>query len=68
MRSVKTLLRISQQPLSGPLCRFNSNELRDLRRMVIERFPKHLIFYRLESENVLIIRIIHGARDLESLL
>jgi plasmid stabilization system protein ParE len=35
--------------------------------MPITRFPKHLIFYQAESGEVLILRVIHGARDLESL-
>jgi plasmid stabilization system protein ParE len=35
--------------------------------MPIVRFPKHLIFYRIEHDQVLILRVIHGVRDLESL-
>jgi plasmid stabilization system protein ParE len=30
-------------------------------------FRKHLIFYRIEKDRLVILRIVHGARDLESL-
>ncbi len=35
--------------------------------MPISRFPKHLVFYRVENREILILRVVHGARDLESL-
>jgi toxin ParE1/3/4 len=60
-------LRIAKNPQSGSLCNFEANELRAVRRMSIARFPKHLIFYRVDSGEVEILRVIHGARDLESL-
>ena len=34
---------------------------------LIPGFPKHLIFYQVRKNEVLILRIVHGARDLESL-
>jgi plasmid stabilization system protein ParE len=35
--------------------------------MPVRKFPKHLIFYRIENGKIVILRVIHGARDLESL-
>jgi len=35
--------------------------------MPIARFPKHLIFYRAENREILILRVVHGARDPENL-
>jgi toxin ParE1/3/4 len=68
-RAVTTaLLRIVDFPKSGPLCRFNAIDLQEVRRMAIAGFPKHLVFYRVENDSVLILRIVHGARDLEKLL
>jgi len=32
------------------------------------RFSKHLLFYRRDEEEILILRVVHGARDLERLL
>ncbi|MGZ4878178.1 MAG: type II toxin-antitoxin system RelE/ParE family toxin [Candidatus Angelobacter sp.] len=30
-------------------------------------FPRHLVFYRLQNQEMVILRIVHGARDRESL-
>ena len=62
------LIRIEKNPRSGAKCAFSSDELQGIRRMPITGFPRHLIFYRAEEEEIRILRVIHGARDLESLL
>ncbi len=61
------LLLIRKNPRSGSLCSFKADELRGVRRRSIQKFPKHLIFYQADGGEVLILRVIHGARDLESL-
>jgi toxin ParE1/3/4 len=61
------LLRIVANPHSGSLCAFHADELQAIRRMPITGFPKHLIFYRVDNGEIVILRVIHGARDLESL-
>ena len=61
------ILGILKNPQSGALCGFSAEELNGIRRMPISRFPKHLVFYRLENRDILILRVVHGARDLESL-
>jgi toxin ParE1/3/4 len=62
-----SLIRILEHPTSGSSCGFHPTELRGIRRMSIQGFPRHLVFYSTESNEVLILRIVHGARDLESL-
>ena len=62
------LLRIAQNPRSAPLCRFKTKELGGIRRVRVSGFPKHLVFYRFQQNELLILRVIHGARDLENLL
>ena len=62
-----TALRIAETPEAGPLCRFRAHELSGVRRMAIAGFAKHLIFYLLREDEVFVLRVIHGARDLESL-
>jgi toxin ParE1/3/4 len=62
-----TLLRILDNPRSGAPCKFKSEELRDLRRVPVKKFEKHLIFYRFARNELLVLRVVHGARDLESL-
>jgi len=61
------VLRIVKNPRSGTPCRFSPKDLHSIRRVRISGFPKHLIFYRVVNNHVLILRILHGARDLESL-
>ena len=61
------LLRLAATPAAGAPCTFKADELRCVRRISIPRFPKHLVFYRLEKHEMVILRIVHGARDLESL-
>ncbi len=62
------LIRIEKNPRSGAKCGFSAGELQGVRRMPIAGFPKHLIFYREQEEEIRILRVVHGARDLESLL
>lgn len=61
------VLRITTTPAAGAPCTFKAPELRDVRRVPVPRFPKHLVFYRVRSQELIILRIVHGARDLESL-
>jgi toxin ParE1/3/4 len=61
------LLRISQRPAIGKLCKFQSEELADTRRTPVSGFSKHLIFYQVHEQEVFVLRVVHGARDLESL-
>jgi toxin ParE1/3/4 len=59
---------VLRNPAAGAPCTFRSAELEGVRRAAIPRFPKHLLFYRFDGEEVLVLRIVHGARDLERLL
>jgi toxin ParE1/3/4 len=51
----------------GTLCSFRLPALHGVRRVAIPRFPKHLIFYRFDDDEIFILRVVHGARDLERL-
>jgi toxin ParE1/3/4 len=62
-----TLLRIARLPRSGAPCRFKANELRGTRRVPIAGFPMHLLFYQLQEDEIRVLRVVHGARDLEAL-
>jgi toxin ParE1/3/4 len=62
------LIRIEKNPRSGAKCGFSADELQGIRRMSIAGFPRHLIFYRAEEGEIRILRVVHGTRDLESLL
>lgn len=68
-RAVQSALRrLLQNPNTGALCAFRSPRLLGVRRVPIAGFPRHLIFYRAMDGKLLVLRVVHGARDLESLL
>jgi toxin ParE1/3/4 len=62
------VLRLVRMPRAGALCEFKPEALRDIRRLPITGFPAHLIFYKLRNDQIHILRVVHGARDLERLL
>ena len=62
-----TILRILRNPSSGKLCSFKAPILRDVRSMAIREFPNHLLFYRVRHFEMIVLRIVHGSRELESL-
>ncbi len=45
-----------------------SPDIQTLRRWPVPKFTKYLIYYRLDSDNVDIVRILHGAQDVRVLL
>jgi toxin ParE1/3/4 len=62
------VLRVVSRPGTGTSCRFKSLELRGVKRTTISGFPKHMLFYRFNEGEIFILRVVHGARDLERLL
>jgi toxin ParE1/3/4 len=58
---------ILKAPDRWPLYQMNQPRLRDLRKRAVLRFQNHLVFYRLEAQCVVIVRVLHGARDLPAL-
>jgi toxin ParE1/3/4 len=66
-RAVHSLL---SSPERGTPCRFRSPVLAEMRWIFVPGFPKHMVFYRFLSKEaaVRIVQVLHGARDLESIL
>lgn len=62
-----TIVRISTAPKSGALCRFKAEQLEGTRRVPVAGFPKHLVFYQIEPKGIFVLRVVHGARNLETL-
>jgi toxin ParE1/3/4 len=52
-------------PEIGPIYPTKQEVLTGLRVFRVNRFPNHLVFYRVLANGIEIIRVIHGARDLE---
>lgn len=54
-------------PEIGSACDFDRQEITGLRRLPVPKFKNYLIFYRHTLEEVEILRILHGARNVSSL-
>ena len=63
-----TFEALAKMPKLGVLCTFRSPALRRLRRWPVKGFENWLIFYQPKRNGVEIVHLIHGARDIESLL
>jgi len=63
----QTLLRIIRNPRSGTLCSLAADQLRGVRYAPVTGFAKQLVFYLVEKDELRVLRVIHGARDLERL-
>jgi toxin ParE1/3/4 len=59
--------RLRSFPEIGRSREFLHPDLRNVRSWPIPKFEKHVIFYRLAGEVVDVLRVIHSARDLESI-
>jgi toxin ParE1/3/4 len=56
---------LEQHPQLGPRGGFIHPRLRDWRFFVISRpFKKHVLFYEVVGDNVMLRRVLHGHRDL----
>ena len=60
-----TFAFLAENSLIGRACSFERTDLAGIRRWRIKGFENHLIFYRLSEDGVDIIRVLHGARDIE---
>lgn len=60
-----TILKLRQRPELGRPRFKNDSELDGIRCcLIVKPFAKHLLFYRLHGESLLLERTVHGARDL----
>ncbi|MBW7909543.1 MAG: type II toxin-antitoxin system RelE/ParE family toxin [Kiritimatiellae bacterium] len=63
-----TIERLAAHPRMGACGRFDDPRLQEIRFVRIEKFPNHLLFYRLAKERIEIVRVLHGARDIPHFL
>lgn len=64
------LERLPAEAALGSWCNFRHPDLRNLRRMPVPGFHRHLIFYEdLREQNLIrVVHILHGARDIEAVI
>jgi toxin ParE1/3/4 len=58
-----TYQQIVENPKWTGLGHFRQAELRGIRICPVKKFSNHLVFYRIEADKVVILRVFHGARD-----
>jgi toxin ParE1/3/4 len=63
----ETCALLVKQPRMGGLYDSSIPELAGVRRMPVKGFENYLIFYLPHSGGIDVIRVIHGARDIENL-
>lgn len=63
-----TFDKIAAMPGIGEQWPSANPRLEGLRVWRIEGFEKHLIFYRTHDDGIEIVRVIHGVRDIDSVL
>ena len=56
--------RLAAMPGMGALREFESPDLQDVRSWPIKGFANYLIFYRPTPEGIHVLRVLHGARDI----
>ncbi|WP_342751628.1 type II toxin-antitoxin system RelE/ParE family toxin [Spirulina major] len=55
-------------PNLGKSCQFSHVRLQNIRQIAVRGFRKYLIFYQVTIAGVEIIRVLHGSRDMMSIL
>jgi toxin ParE1/3/4 len=63
-----TFRRIAQNPGVGRFCNFKDSSVAQLRQYPVKGFKNYLVLYELTETMIDIVRVVHGARNLEPLL
>ena len=63
-----TFQKLGNFPEAGKLTSFQSPRLAGVRQYPIKGFKKYLIFYRVGDREIEILRVLHGAMDVVSVL
>ena len=62
-----TFLALAKMPRIGVSREFRSGRFNDVRMWRVRDFEKFLVFHRVLTDAIVVLRVIHGARDIESL-
>ena len=63
-----TFARLARMPGMGTQYGHEHPALADLRFFPVSRFRNHLVFYRPVAGGIEIVRVLHGARDIDGIL
>jgi len=64
----RTYREIARHPKRSLRYELDHPRLKELRRRGVVGFASSLVFYRVDAEGVEVIRVLHGARDIPSVL
>jgi len=64
----ETFSQLAKNPNIGRIYEIQNPRLQGLRKWKVKRFDKYLIFYQHSEEILEVIRLIHGSRDIPSIL
>ena len=59
---------LRQWPEMGMAYPARSSKLRDLRILPVKGFKKYLVFYRVTPPSIIVVRVLHSARDIDKIL
>jgi toxin ParE1/3/4 len=65
---VELTQRLAGLPQMGAHCQFRNPQLQSVRRLPVTGFEKWLVFYQESDGGIEVIRVLHGARDIASIL
>ena len=63
----KMFWQIADMPGIGTLRDYDNPKFAGMRMLPIQKFSKYLIFYRTTETTIEILRVLHGARDLQAI-
>jgi toxin ParE1/3/4 len=63
-----TFAQLARTPGIGNNCEAKNPRLQGLRKWAVKGFEKHLIFYSYSDEYMKVLRVLHGVRDIPTLL
>jgi toxin ParE1/3/4 len=58
---------IAKNPFSGSPREYKNPQIKNLRLKLVKGFANYQIYYTVETETVEIIRVLHGARDVDDI-
>ena len=62
-----TFQKLRDMPGLGSPCEFSNSALPGLRVWPVQGFENHLIFFQADEEAIVIVRVLHGAQDIEGI-
>ncbi len=63
----QTISRLSRMPGMGAIWDSDNPRLAEVRFFPIAKFRNHLVFYRPSEDGIEVLRVLHGAQDIEAL-